>query len=137
MPTRIAIAAAMALAAGAAGGAQREFPPLNATVTVGVVRGDGMLLPIANHKSGAWKPLVPGAPNLANATVVTRDARTLAKIGWRLLPVIGGGAARAMTLRDRRTVGSHCSEQQVLETSERPLPKKGGFPLDTIGVALL
>jgi hypothetical protein len=90
-------------------------------VIVGVVRGDGILLPLVSRQNGSWTVLRSfdstgrGVFRIAGAPSLPRD-------GWRYVRW-DAGAPRALALRDMVEIDAHCNRQEGFRTDAPPDPK--------------
>jgi hypothetical protein len=92
-------------------------------VLVGVVRGDGMLVPLALHRPQAelWEPL---SGNAAAGGIRILDAAALPARQWTFHP--GDGASpRPLAIFDRQTLPVYCERQEVLATDALPAGSPG------------
>jgi hypothetical protein len=89
-------------------------------VIVGVVRGDGVLLPLASRQNDTWTVLRSfdsagrGVFRIASAASLPRD-------GWRFVRW-DAGAPRALALRDMAEIDAHCNRQEGFRTDAPPDP---------------
>lgn len=85
---------------------------------IGVVRGDGILLPLVSWQNDAWTVLRsfdaadPGLFRLANLDRFPRD-------GWTYVPS-NGGAPRPLEIGDMITTRAQCNRQEGFTTNAPP-----------------
>jgi hypothetical protein len=100
--------------------AQSVPPP---SLTVGVVRSDGFLVPVATKTpDGHWTALSGIEVIGDRSTIRIRDRASLPRDGWTFHPA-GGAASRPLAIRDEVTAEAHCMRQEALATdASRPGP---------------
>jgi hypothetical protein len=96
----------------AAQDATRPAPPREANV--GVVRADGVVLPLAAVRDGIWRPL--STEGGSGGSAMTAEARKLPLAGWTVVPT-SGSIPRPFTLTKPATVEYRCSSSEVFDTS--------------------
>lgn len=122
----------LSLVASRTAGQPKTQPPGSVSVAVGVVRHDGMLVPVARFDGDQWHA----------ATGVTPD--WLVSYEWQVWPLAGGtsGAVgpRAVTLGGPEQTASHCETIEVVRTSGvsdllQPVAPHT-FPIGKLGLAV-
>ncbi|MGH9217996.1 MAG: hypothetical protein ACRD1W_01765 [Vicinamibacterales bacterium] len=113
------IAAIMALAP--------TFTIAQSPVAIGIVREDGVLIPVISILGDKHQPL------LEEDAVFARTAEAL-PTSWEFWR-IGGRRPITITTTARRMVESHCSEQEVWTTTLKTAATREGASIDKIGVA--
>ena len=102
--------------------------------TVGLVRADGFLHPVATWRSGDWEP-ASGYDAGRDLVKLAPDVRGLPRDGWRFVPA-GSDAARPMAAGEATTTRSHCQQVEGFATDVgRDAPERS-WPQAKIGVAL-
>lgn len=93
------------------------------SLTVGVVRSDGFLVPIATRTpDGLWTALSGIEVTGDRSTIRIRDHASLPRDGWTFHPV-GDGASRPLAIRGNVTAEASCMRQETLATdASRPGP---------------
>lgn len=105
-------------------------------VFVGVVRGDGRLVPLAARAAGSeeWAALSGNDPGRGDLrTVHIRSRALLPSRGWTLHR-LGGAPARSMAILGLETVDAYCEQQEVLTTDALPAAS-GGEKRPALGIA--
>jgi len=92
-------------------------------VTVGVVRSDGFLVPVATKAPGGhWTALSGIDVTGDQRTIRVHDCASLPRDGWTFHPA-EGGASRPLAIRDDVTAEVQCNRQEALTTdASRPGP---------------
>jgi hypothetical protein len=118
---------------GAAAAAQTAAP----AAAVGVVCEGGLLMPIAVRSQDAWRSLTEKADPGA-ALTLTREAASLPRVGWTIVPFDVNVASRALTLAGPALLddSSVCNDQEGFRT-DAPTNARSRRPTDFIGIALM
>lgn len=110
----LALVISALLAAGAGAGAQQPSSPL----AVGVVRGDGVLLPIALLQDREWTQARVYDGSVERGLFRIRDRDLIPRSQWTLYAP--GGSPQSLALRSEVTVRAHCEAQEGFATDARP-----------------
>jgi hypothetical protein len=96
--------------------AQPPSPVQSSHFTLGVVRGDGILLPLASRESEGWTELRSLVSDGDHGVFRLLDAQGLAREGWTYVPW-DTGVPRPLTIRDMVTTDAHCERQEGFATN--------------------
>jgi hypothetical protein len=99
---------------------QAPSPVHSSGVIVGVVRGDGFLLPLASKENEAWTLL---------------EAQRVPRQGWTYVPW-GAGVPRPLAVLDMVTVDAYCSHLDGFATNAPPPSAKLDAPHLMSGIAI-
>ena len=90
---------------------------------LGVVRGDGILIPIAVRENDRWRTLSRYDPESSSNALGTRrlvDTPRIPREGWIYIPA--GGTPGPLAVRDLVTIRAYCEQQEGFQT-DAPPPK--------------
>ena len=113
---RLPLLVVMTFAAGSLVGAQQPSEPLDpdpVRASIGVVRADGVLLPLAAIRNNVWRALA--VVGRSGGSRMTPEARRLGLDGWVLAPP--SASPRPFKLAKPMTVAYECSNTEVFDTS--------------------
>ncbi len=97
---------------------------------VGVVRGDGILLPLASRQNEAWTPV-----RSDDGMFKLEDAQGVPREGWIYVPW-DAGAPRPLGIRDVVTTDAYCGRQEGFATNAPPPGPKLDAPHLMAGIAV-
>jgi hypothetical protein len=106
-------------------------------VAVGVVCEGGLLMPIAVRSQDVWRSLTEKAD--AGAPLpLTREATSLPRTGWTIVPFDANVASRTLTLSGSALLDdtSVCTDQEGFRT-DAPNNARSRRPTDFIGIAVM
>ena len=110
--------------------------PVYSRLSIGVVRGDGILLPLASKENETWTILrsLSSVGDRSLYRILRRAERAAGQDG----PIFRGtaGVARPLTLHDMVTTDAHCGRQEGFATNAPPPGSKLDSPHLMSGVAL-
>lgn len=92
--------------------------PAESRVIVGVVRGDGILLPLASRQNEEWTTL-RSFDSADRGTFRLVDTSRIPREGWIYVPWNVGGP-RPLVIRDPVTIDAHCNRQEGFRTDAPP-----------------
>ena len=119
----IALVLAFSASDGGASRAQTPSPVQPSRLSLGVVRGDGILLPLAFRENEEWTSLRSLVIDGDQGVYRLRDAQRVPREGWTYLPW-DGGASRPLAIKDLVTTDAYCQRQEGFATSApKPGPK--------------
>ena len=116
-------------------GAQKApLPPAPIEASIGVVRADGLVLPVATLRNKLWRRL--SVDNRSYGSQFAPEAHALPFKGWTLFP--SGGNRRFFSLTKPATVEFACSRTTAFETTMSTAQRLlGQDTARTSGVAML
>lgn len=129
------LAALIATMLGCAVLAAQQTPTAPATVeaAIGIVRADGVMVPLATLRDRAWQPL---SEQRSGDSVMTQAGSALPLEGWTLFPVAGGNS-RVLRLTKPVSVGFECSQAEAFDTSiSAPIRLRGTDTAKPLGLAV-
>lgn len=128
---------AVVIASSPAGGAstvRAPSPVQSSRLIVSVVRGDGILLPLASKENEAWTILRSFDP-VGRGLFRLLDAQRVPREGWTYVPW-GAGVPRPLAILDMVTTDAYCSRQEGFATNAPPPSPKLDAPHLMSGIAI-
>lgn len=119
---------------GAASNAQAP-KPVSPRLTIGVVRGDGILLPLVSQENGTWTILRRFSSVGDKSLYKLLDAESVPREGWTYLQW-DAGVPRPLSLFNMVTTDAHCEGQEGFATNAPPPGSKLDSPHLMSGVAI-
>ena len=107
------------------------YPRLN----IGVVRGDGSLLPLASQENGTWTILRRFSSVGERSLYKLLDAESIPREGWTYVPW-DAGVPRPLALVSMVTTDAHCASQEGFATNAPPPGSKLDSPHLMSGIAI-
>ena len=108
---------------GGASTAQTPGPARSPRLSVGVVRGDGILLPLASRESEAWTVLRSYVSDGDRGVYTLRDAPGVPREGWTAV-AWDTGVSRPLAIMEMVTTDAYCARQEGFTTNApKPAPK--------------
>lgn len=89
---------------------------------VGWVRADGVLVPIATHDAGTWRPLTAGSQAARQGN-------------WQFWPSLPSQPQRPLKILHPVTVPSHCETEEGFRIDVQGYTKPDTFPIESMGLA--
>jgi len=128
---------AVALASSPGNGASGAQTPrtVYSRVNVGVVRSDGILLPLASQENDAWTILRTFTSVGDRSLYKLLDAQSVPRQGWTYVPR-DSGVHRPLAVLDMVTTDAHCGNQEGFATNAPPPVSKLDSPHLMSGVAI-
>jgi hypothetical protein len=113
--------AAVVLASASGGGASSAQAPRLAysRLSIGVVRGDGVLLPLASKENETWTVLRTYSSVGDRSLYKLVDAQSVPREGWTYVPW-DSGVSLPLTILDTVTTDAHCDRQEGFTTNAPP-----------------
>ena len=102
--------------AGHASRAQAPSPAQTSGLILGVVRGDGILLPLASRENEAWTILRYFVTDGDKGLFKLLDAPRVPREGWTYVPW-NAGDPRPLAIKDMVTTDAYCSRQEGFATN--------------------
>jgi hypothetical protein len=129
--------AAVAIASLLGGGASRaQTPnPVYSRLNIGVVRGDGILLPLASQENEAWTVLRLFTSAGDRTLYKLVDGQSVPREGWTYVPW-DSGAPRPLAVLNMVTTDAHCGKQEGFATNAPPPVSKLDSPHLMSGIAI-
>ncbi len=101
---------------GHASRAQAPSPVQSSGLILGVIRGDGILLPLASRENEAWTILRYFVTDGDKGLFKLLDAPRVPREGWTYVPWDASGP-RPLAIKDLVTTDAHCSRQEGFATN--------------------
>lgn len=127
-------AAIASLPAGGTSAVSARSPVQSSRLIVGVVRGDGILLPLASMKDEGWTILRSFDP-AGRGLFRIRDVPLIPREGWTYVPW-GAGVPRPLSILDMVTTDAYCDRQEGFTTNAPPPSLKLEAPHLMSGIAI-
>jgi len=119
---------------GSASSAQAPSP-VYLRLAMGVVRGDGIFLPLASRENETWT-ILRSYNSIGDAGLYKLlDAQRIPREGWTYVPW-DSGVPRPLTILDTVTTDAHCSRQEGFATNAPPPGSKLDSPHLMAGIAI-
>ena len=128
------IALAIAFSLGGSASRAQAPRPVSSRLTIGLVRGDGILLPLASKENGTWTILRSSA-YVGDKSLYKLDAQSVPRGGWTYVPR-DSGVPRPLTLLNIVTTDAHCESQEGFASDALPAGKKSDSPHLMSGIAI-
>ena len=109
-------------------------PVQSSRLIVGVVRGDGILLPLASMQNEGWTILRSFDP-AGRGVYRLLDAQRIPREGWTYVPW-GAGVVRPLAILDMVTTDAYCNRQEGFATNAPPPSLKLDAPHLMSGIAI-
>ena len=128
---------AVMIAASPGGGASSaQAPrPVYSRLNIGVVRGDGILLPLASKENETWTILRSYSSVGDRSLYKLLDAQSVPREGWTYVPW-DSGVPRPLSILDTVTTDAHCARQEGFATNAPPPGSKLDSPHLMAGIAI-
>src|SRR5688572_27860890 len=88
-------------------------------LSIGVVRGDGILLPLASKENETWTILRSHSSVGDRSVYKLVDAQSVPREGWTYVPW-DSGVPRPLSILDTVTTDAHCARQEGFTTNAPP-----------------
>ncbi len=125
---RLAFIALMIASLPGGGTSSAQAPsPVYSRFSVGVVRGDGILLPLASKENETWTVLRSHSSVGDRSLYKLADAQTVPREGWTYVPW-DSGVSRPLSILDTVTTDAHCARQEGFTTNAPPPGSKLDAP---------
>ncbi len=121
--------------AGHASRAQTPGPVQSSGLILGVVRGDGILLPLASRENEAWTILRYFVTEGNKGLFKLLDAPRVPREGWTYV-AWNAGDPRPLAIKDLVTTDAHCSRQEGFATNAPTSEAKLEAPHLMAGIAV-
>ena len=128
------IALAIAFSLGGSASRAQAPRPVSSRLTIGLVRGDGILLPLASKENGTWTILRSSA-YVGDKSLYKLDAQSVPRGGWTYVPR-DSGVPRPLTVLNIVTTDAHCESQEGFASDALPAGKKSDSPHLMSGIAI-
>jgi hypothetical protein len=115
LATLVGLAPAATIPAGA-----QDASEAGPSLFIGVIRGDGVMLPVAVRRDGQWVHARVYDASEPRGLYRLRDPEQVPRAGWTLHA--RGESSRLLELRDMVDVDAYCMMQQGIGTDTRPAP---------------
>jgi len=109
--------------------------PVYSRLNIGVVRGDGILLPLASKENETWTILRSRSSVGDRSLYKLLDAQSVPREGWTYVPW-DSGVSRPLTILDTVTTDAHCGLQEGFATNAPPPGSKLDSPHLMSGIAI-
>jgi hypothetical protein len=117
------------------GSASSAQAPVYSRLSIGVVRGDGILLPLASKENETWTVLRSFSSVGDSSLYKLLDAQSVPREGWTYVPW-DAGVPRPLALLNMVTPDAHCGRQEGFATNAPPPSSKLDSPHLMSGIAI-
>jgi hypothetical protein len=132
----LSLIAAMSASSLAANASRAQAPtPVYSRLNIGVVRGDGIFLPLVSKENEKWTMLRSFTTVGDRSLYRLVDAPSVPRNGWTYVPW-DSGVPRPLTVRDMVTTEAHCGRQEGFASDAPPAGSKLDSPHLMSGVAI-
>ena len=129
------IALAIGFSLGGSASRAQAPMPVSSRINIGVVRGDGIFLPLASKENGTWT-ILRSFTSVGNKSLYKLlDGQSVPREGWTFVPW-DSGVPRPLAVLNMLTTDAHCGSQEGF-ASDAPLAgKKLDAPHLMSGIAI-
>jgi hypothetical protein len=133
---RLSFIALMVASSPGGGTSSAQAPrPAYSRLYIGVVRGDGILLPLASKENETWTVLRSHSSVGDRSLYNLVDAQNVPRDGWTYVPS-DTGVPRPLRILDTVTTDAHCARQEGFTTDAPPPGSKLDSPHLMAGIAI-
>lgn len=129
------IALAIAFSIGGSASRAQAPRPVSSRINIGVVRGDGIFLPLASKENETWTILRSFTSVGDKSLYKLVDAQSVPREGWTYVPW-DSGVPRPLAVLSMVTTDAHCGRQEGFASNAPPAGSKLDSPHLMSGIAI-